>query len=87
MKIHENSSQKSNKRKLCAFLRNHRSTITLQTQQKVEEDDDEDDARFRYKLEQVAEYECVRGDSGRSYIDHSEKNGGSGRNSVLRVVR
>ena len=31
--------------------------------------------------------ECVRGDSGRNYIDHSEKNGGSGRNSVLRVVQ
>ena len=66
---------------------NHRSTITSQTQQKAEEDDDEDDVRFRYKLEQVDESECVRGDSGRSYIDHSEKNGGSGRNSVLRVVR
>ena len=66
---------------------NHRSTITSQTQQKVEEDDDEDDVRFRYKLEQVDESECVCGDSGRNYINHSKKNGGSGRNSVLRVVR
>ena len=38
---------------------NHRSTITSQTQQKVEEDDDEDDVRFRYKLEQVDESEFV----------------------------
>ena len=66
---------------------NHRSTITSQTQQKVEEDDDEDDVRFRYKLEQVDESECVRGDSGRNYIDHSKKNGESRRSSVLRVVR
>ena len=35
----------------------------------------------------VLEKENILPNAGHNYINHSKKNGGSGRNSVLRVVR